>query len=58
MDIKNCSFESNQQLYYRGKEIIKPYELSMDKNIPKKINGHADSKACAVCMISLAENSV
>lgn len=54
MDIKNFYFESNQQLYCRGKEIKKPYGLLMGKDIPKLFNGNADSKACALCMISLA----
>lgn len=54
MDIENCYFESNQQLYCRGKEIIKLYGLLMGKDIPKLFNGYADSKACALCMISLA----
>lgn len=54
MDIKNCYFESNQQLYCRDKEIIKPYGVLVGKDTPKLFNGHADSKACALCVISLA----
>lgn len=54
MDIKNCYFESNQQLCSRGKEIIKLYVLPMGKDIPKPFNDHADSKICALCMVSLA----